>query len=314
VKRVVRAAMTQTVNVYRGMPASVSALGELAGRLDALRAANVAHHVDLMERAKDAGARVVCFGELFTGPYFALGTDPMWRALAEDALDGPTVRSVREAARRLGLVTIAPIYEQDPSGKRFNTAVVVDERGEVLGKYRKTHIPEGENEQGSFHERFYYERSDGQNGRGPANVSKNDFFPVFETSVGRVGVAICYDRHFEGVMGTLASEGAEIVFCPAVTFGAKSQRMWAMEFPVDAARHGIFIGGSNRAGVEPPYTQPYFGETYFVGPNGPAPNVSEHPNLVIADLDLGELTSGDPSGWNLPRDARPDIYAKRVTR
>ncbi len=313
-KRVVRAAMTQTVNVYRGMPASVSALGELAGRLDALRAANVAHHVDLMERAKDAGARVVCFGELFTGPYFALGTDPMWRALAEDALDGPTVRSVREAARRLGLVTIAPIYEQDPSGKRFNTAVVVDERGEVLGKYRKTHIPEGENEQGSFHERFYYERSDGQNGRGPANVSKNDFFPVFETSVGRVGVAICYDRHFEGVMGTLASEGAEIVFCPAVTFGAKSQRMWAMEFPVDAARHGIFIGGSNRAGVEPPYTQPYFGETYFVGPNGPAPNVSEHPNLVIADLDLGELTSGDPSGWNLPRDARPDIYAKRVTR
>ncbi|MBL8611089.1 MAG: hypothetical protein JNL38_27345 [Myxococcales bacterium] len=313
-KRVVRAAMTQTVNVYRGMPASVSALGELAGRLDALRAANVAHHVDLMERAKDAGARVVCFGELFTGPYFALGTDPMWRALAEDALDGPTVRSVREAARRLGLVTIAPIYEQDPSGKRFNTAVVVDERGEVLGKYRKTHIPEGENEQGSFHERFYYERSDGQNGRGPANVSKNDFFPVFETSVGRVGVAICYDRHFEGVMGTLASEGAEIVFCPAVTFGAKSQRMWAMEFPVDAARHGIFIGGSNRAGVEPPYTQPYFGETYFVGPNGPAPNVSEHPNLVIADLDLSELTSGDPSGWNLPRDARPDIYAKRVTR
>lgn len=313
-KRVVRAAMTQTVNVYRGMPASVSALGELAGRLDALRAANVAHHVDLMERAKDAGARVVCFGELFTGPYFALGTDPMWRALAEDALDGPTVRSVREAAHRLGLVTIAPIYEQDPSGKRFNTAVVVDERGEVLGKYRKTHIPEGENEQGSFHERFYYERSDGQNGRGPANVSKNDFFPVFETSVGRVGVAICYDRHFEGVMGTLASEGAEIVFCPAVTFGAKSQRMWAMEFPVDAARHGIFIGGSNRAGVEPPYTQPYFGETYFVGPNGPAPNVSEHPNLVIADLDLGELTSGDPSGWNLPRDARPDIYAKRVTR
>jgi N-carbamoylputrescine amidase len=314
VKRVVRAAMTQTVNVYRGMPASVSALGELAGRLDALRAANVAHHVDLMERAKDAGARVVCFGELFTGPYFALGTDPMWRALAEDALDGPTVRSVREAARRLGLVTIAPIYEQDPSGKRFNTAVVVDERGEVLGKYRKTHIPEGENEQGSFHERFYYERSDGQNGRGPANVSKNDFFPVFETSVGRVGVAICYDRHFEGVMGTLASEGAEIVFCPAVTFGAKSQRMWAMEFPVDAARHGIFIGGSNRAGVEPPYTQPYFGETYFVGPNGPAPNVSEHPNLVIADLDLSELTSGDPSGWNLPHDARPDIYAKRVTR
>lgn len=313
-KRVVRAAMTQTVNAYRDMPASVSALHELAGRLDALRAANVAHHVELMERARDQGVRIICFGELFTGPYFALGTDPLWLELAEDAHDGPTIRAVREAARRLGIVTIAPIYERDPSGKRFNTAVVVDERGEVLGKYRKTHIPEGENEQGSFHERFYYERSDGDNGCGPANVSKNGFFPVFQTSVGRVGVAICYDRHFEGVMSSLASEGAELVFCPAVTFGEKSERMWRLEFPVDAARHAIFIGGSNRKGVEPPWGQAYFGETYFVGPNGPAPNVSQHPNLVIADLDLGELASSDPSGWNLPRDVRHDIYTKRVTR
>jgi N-carbamoylputrescine amidase len=311
VSRIVRAAMTQTVNAYRDMPESVSALGELAGRLDALRAANVAHHVELMESARDQGAQIVCFGELFTGPYFALGTDPLWRDLAEDALNGPTVRAIRDAARRLGLVTIAPIYERDPSGKRFNTAVVVNERGEVLGKYRKTHIPHGANEQGSFHEDFYYERSDGQNGRGPANVSKNDFFPVFETSVGKVGIAICYDRHFEGVMSSLAREGAELVFCPAVTFGSKSERMWELEFPVDAARHGLFIGGSNRKGVEPPWTQPYFGKTYFVGPNGRAPDVSRHRNLVIADLDLGELASGDPSGWNLPRDIRHDIYSAR---
>lgn len=309
--RVVRAAMTQTVNAYADMPESVAELGRLRGRLDALREANVKHHVELMESARDQGVRVICFGELFTGPYFALGTDPMWIELAEDALDGPTIRAVREAARRLGLVTIAPIYERDPSGKRFNTAVVVDERGEVLGKYRKTHIPYGANEQGSFHENFYYDRSDGQNGRGPANVSTNDHFPVFETSLGKIGVAICYDRHFEGVMYSLAREGAELVFSPAVTFGSKSERMWELEFPVDAARHGLFIGGSNRKGVEPPFSQPYFGKTYFVGPNGRAPDLSRHPNLVIADLDLGELASGDPSGWNLPRDIRHAIYSKR---
>lgn len=309
--RVVRAAMTQTVNAYRDMPATLAGLAELRGKLGALRVANVEHHLALMQGAKDQGARIVCFGELFTGPYFALGKDPTWLDLAEDARDGPTITAVREAARRLRLVTIAPIFELDPSGRRFNTAVVVDEAGEVLGKYRKTHIPHGTNEQGSFHENFYYERSDGDNGRGPANVSRNDYFPVFTTSVGRVGVAICYDRHFEGVMHSLRAEGAELVFCPAVTFGAKSERMWPLEFAVDAARHGLFIGGSNREGVEPPWGQPYFGRTHFVGPNGPAPDVSRHPNLIIADLDLGELAGGDPSGWNLPRDIRHPIYSPR---
>lgn len=109
----------------------------------------------------------------------------------------------------------------------------------------------------------------------------------------------------------LASAGAELVFCPAVTFGSKSERLWDMEFPVDAARHGVVIGGSNRKGVEPPWEQPYFGKTHFVGPNGPIPNVSRHPHLVLADLDLGELTANDPSGWNLPRDIRHGIYSPR---
>ena len=77
---------------------------------------------------------------------------------------------------------------------------------------------------------------------------ENPFFPVFETSVARIGIATCYDRHFEGVVRSLARAGAEIVFSPAVTFGTKSRRMWDLEFPVDAARHGVFIGGSNRAG------------------------------------------------------------------
>jgi len=309
--RVVRAAMTQTINAYRDMPTTLAALGELRGKLDVLRATNVDHHLELMKSARDQGARIICFGELFTGPYFALGKDSMWLELAEDAQDGPTITAVRATARRLGLITIAPIFELDPSGQRFNTAVVVDERGDVLGKYRKTHIPHGTNEQGSFHENFYYAPSDGKTGHGPANISHNDYFPVFTTSVGHVGVAICYDRHFGGVMHSLASEGAEIVFCPAVTFGSKSERMWPLEFPVDAARHAIFIGGSNRKGVEPPWRRPYFGQTYFVGPNGFAPDLSSHPNLIIADLDLSELTANDPSGWNLPRDIRPEIYLPR---
>lgn len=306
--RTVRAALTQTVNAYRDMPSSVRQLPELAGRLDAIREANVEHHVSLMRAAREAGAQVVCFGELFTAPYFAFAQEPMWLDLAESAEHGPTVTRLREAARQAAMIVIAPIYEREPSGRRFNTAVVIDASGAILGKFRKAHIPYGTNEQGTFAENFFYERSDGGNGRGPANISNNPFFPVFETEVGRLGIAICYDRHFEGVMSALARQGAQLVFSPAVTFGAKSRRMWPLEFQVDAARHNLFIGGSNRKGAEPPWNQEYFGESHFVGPNGVLVNQSSHPELIIADVDLGELARPDPSGWNLARDRRPDTY------
>jgi len=309
--RLVRAALTQTCNAFGDMPARVEDLPALARRLDEVRAANVEHHVALMEAAQAQGVRVICFGELFPGPYFALRHDAFWTGLAEDARTGPTVTRLRKEAKRLGLIVIAPLYELAPSGARFNTAVVIDERGEVLGKYRKTHIPHGKNEQGTFLERHYYERSDGDNGPHLGNVSKNPYFPVWETKVGRLGVAICYDRHFEGVMHTLAAEGAELVFSPAVTFGEKSRRMWPLEFEVDAARHSLFIGGSNRRGAEAPWGQPYFGESFFVGPNGRLADLSGRPELVVSDVDLSALARPDPSGWNLKRDLRNDIYSAR---
>ncbi|MBP6702002.1 MAG: acyltransferase [Vicinamibacteria bacterium] len=312
--RTIRVALSETCNAYSDMPASLADLKALANRLDDIRAANVAHHVDLARAAAGAGAQVLGMGELFTGPYFALGRDPMWLGLAEDALVGPTVTTLRGTARETGLILVAPIFEHDPrSGRRFNTAVVIDEAGEILGRYRKTHIPVGTNEQASFCETFYYDRSDGDLGTWPRNVSSNPIFPVFETRLVRLGVAICYDRHFEGVMSALAENGAELVLSPAVTFGAKSRRMWDLEFPVDAARHNLYIGGSNRRGVEPPWTQEYFGASYFAGPDGVVPNVvAPTTNLVIADLDLDLLGGADPSGWDLPRDRRPDIYRPKV--
>ena len=306
---VVRAALTQTVNAYRSMPDRVEDLDRLRGRLEEIRSANVEHHVDLVGEAARCGAHVVCLGELFTAPYFALHEDPLWRELAEDAADGPTVTALRAVARQHELLLVAPLYELDPrSGKRFNTAVVIGEDGTLLGKYRKTHIPRGANEAASFHETFYYERSDGALGESRANVSKNPYFPVFATRRGKLAVATCYDRHFPGVVRTLARQGAEIVFSPAVTFGEKSRRMWDMEFLVDAARHKVFIGGSNRAGAEPPWNVEYFGESYFAGPNGRIAPIASRDELVIADLDLDELRAGDPSGWDLARDSRPDIY------
>jgi N-carbamoylputrescine amidase len=270
-----------------------------------------------MDYAHKQGVQVICFGELFTAPYFALGTDPMWIPMAEDAQDGRTVTELKEAARRFNMVVIAPIYELDPDKKhRFNTAVVIDEKGNHLGKFRKAHIPYGSNEQGAFHENFYYGRSDADNTPCPGNVSEDPLFPVFATSVGHIAVAICYDRHFPYVMWSLARQSAELIFCPSITFGAKSERVWLEEFPTDAARHNIFIGGSNRCGAERPWNQPFFGRTYFVGPNGVLENRSILNSLVISDIDLSSLADPDPSGWNHQRDSRPEwpLEYKRVVQ
>ncbi len=307
---VIRAAMTQTVNAYADMPDAIADLPLLESRLEDIRRANLDHHLILIERARDAGAKVIGLGELFAAPYFALRRNAFWRGLAEDARTGPTVSALAEAAGKLGMVIVAPIYEHDnETGKRFNTAVVLDADGSVVGKYRKTHIPVGGNEQGSFDERFYYGPSEVPQNQ-PSNkiLGRNPYFPVFATQAGRIGVAICYDRHFEGVVRSLARAGAELIFSPAVTFGAKSERMWEIEFAVDAARHRVYIGGSNRLGSEKPWNQRYFGRSSFVGPEGRLDNLSEDTQLVIADLDLGALAAPDPSGWDLARDARPDIY------
>jgi beta-ureidopropionase len=291
-------AVTETINAYAGMPDRVEDLGKLEGKLEDVRRANVDHHLRLIDRAAAKQVSIIGFGELFPGPYFALRKNAMWHVLAEDAETGPTISTLREAAKKRSMAIIAPIYEKDSSGARFNTAVVIAEDGRILGKYRKTHIPDGKNEQGEFNEPFYF---------GPARGA-SDYFPIFELARARIGVSICYDRHFEGVVRSLAAKGAELIFSPAVTFGAKSERMWEMEFEVDAARHNVFIAGSNRKGSEAPWRQPFFGKSYIVGPNGrPAQDRSEE-GLVIATVDLDSLSGRDPSGWNLVRDRRPDIY------
>jgi predicted amidohydrolase len=299
--RTITIALTETVNAYTAMPAHASALSTLESKLEDIRRANVEHNLALAEQARAKGAVMVGLGELCTAPYFACTRDPVWLAMAEDVERGASAREFAAAAQRLGITLVAPMYERDPaSGKRFNTAVVFGPTGSILGKYRKTHIPEGKNEQGEFNEPFYFGKA--------ADVS--DYFPVFTTPHGKIGVAICYDRHFEGVVRSLAANGAELVFSPAVTFGAKSERMWEMEFEVDAARHNVFIAGSNRKGAEAPWNQPYFGRSYVVGPNGRPEHDRSIEGLVLATIDLDALGGQDPSGWNLVRDRRPDVYVR----
>ncbi|HMH57990.1 MAG TPA: nitrilase-related carbon-nitrogen hydrolase, partial [Galbitalea sp.] len=138
----------------------------------------IAKHEQFARDAAKDGARIICFQELFYGPYFGIIEDAKYYDYAEPA-DGPTVQRFAKLAKELKLVMILPIYEEDMPGVYYNTAVVVDADGTVLGKYRKHHIPNLDR----FWEKFYFR---------PGNLG----YPVFDTAIGKVGVYICYDRHF----------------------------------------------------------------------------------------------------------------------
>lgn len=310
-QRKIRAAMTETCDA--------NSLGDIAdveaGQLESIRQTNVQRNIGLIHHAVQQEVHIICLAELSTAPYFAITREhnPMWHALAEDTESGPTVEELRKVTREKAIIVIAPIFELDRStGMRYNTAVVL-ENGHVLGKCRKTHIPHGSNEQGVFTEGYYYSMSDdpGQN-RGKQKVTTvNPFLPVFRTGIGDIGVNICYGRHFPENWACIKQAGAEMVFSPAVTFGAVSQRAWRHEFLVAAIWKGFFVGGSNRKGREFTDGPTYFGESHFASPDGRVLNtlVDESDlgrQLVIADMDLSEITQ-NKSGWKLEDHRRSDI-------
>jgi N-carbamoylputrescine amidase len=245
--------------------------------------------------ARDAaaqGAQVICFQELFYGPFFAQVQDKEYYSWAEQA-DGPTITRFRALAAELSMVMVLPIYEEEQAGFLYNTAVVVDADGTVLGKYRKHHIP---NLHG-FWEKFYFR---------PGNTG----FPVFDTAVGRIGVYICYDRHFPEGWRALGLNGAQIVFNPSATSRGLSSYLWKLEQPAAAVANEYYIGALNRVGIEPLGDDDFYGTSYFVGPDGQiVGEVADayKPELVVRDLDLDRI-SQVRNQWAFYRDRRPEAY------
>ena len=205
--REIKAALVQMS--LKGDPATES--------IEAIRARMLAAHLPLIEDAARQGVRVLGLQEVFTAPYFPATIDDKWFAAAEAVPDGPTTRAMRDAAKRHGMVIVSPVYERDRGGAFYNTAAVIDADGRYLGKFRKIHIPKIE----GFDEKHYF--ADGDLG-----------YPVFDTAVGKVGVYICYDRHFPEGWRALALGGAELVFNPSATFKGVSDHLWNLEHcPLD---------------------------------------------------------------------------------
>ncbi|MEU1993747.1 nitrilase-related carbon-nitrogen hydrolase [Nocardia gamkensis] len=253
-------------------------------------------HEAYARRAAAEGAAVICFQELFYGPYFCQRQDTGFYDYAE-SVPGPTTERFAALAKELRLVMILPVYEQEQPGLLYNTAAVLDADGSYLGKYRKHHLPHVH----GFWEKFYFR---------PGNLG----WPVFDTAVGRVGVYICYDRHFPEGWRALALSGAEIVFNPSATSRGLSGYLWKLEQPAAAVANEYFIGAINRVGVEEYGDDDFYGTSYFVDPEGKfVGDVASDtdPELVVRDLDM-DLIKVVRDRWAFYRDRRPDAYGPLV--
>ncbi|MFB0987562.1 MAG: nitrilase-related carbon-nitrogen hydrolase [Phycisphaerales bacterium] len=281
--RITRAALIQASNA---LPDSTD--------LEAIKAAMIEKHVGLIAQAAERGANVCCLQEIFYGPYFCAEQDPRWYRTAEQVPDGPTIRLMQELAKKHAMVMIVPVYEEAMTGVYYNTAAVIDETGEYLGKYRKHHIPHC---QPGFWEKFYFT---------PGDLG----YPVFETKYGKIGVYICYDRHFPEGARELGLNGAEIVFNPSATVAGLSEYLWKLEQPAHAVANQYFVGAINRVGTEAPWNiGEFYGQSYFCDPRGQivVEGSRDQDEVIIADLDL-DLIQTVRDTWQFYRDRRPESY------
>ena len=266
--------------------------------LDKQREAAIDKHLKLIDRAGQEGVQILCMQEIFTGPYFCAEQDARWYDSVEPIPDGPTTKLMQEYARRYNMAIVVPIYEEDGTGIYYNTAAVIDADGTYLGKYRKNHIPHCAP---GFWEKFYFR---------PGNLG----YPVFQTKYAKVGVHICYDRHFPEGARELGLNGAEIVFNPSATVAGLSEYLWKLEQPAHAVANAYFVGAINRVGIEAPWNiGEFYGQSYFCDPRGRlvAQASRDQDELITAELDLDQIREVR-NVWQFFRDRRPETYSGLV--
>jgi len=249
-------------------------------------------HLPYIDEAGEKGVQILCLQEIFNGPYFCPSQSTRWYAGAEP-IPGPTTELMAEYARKHEMVIVVPLYEEAMRGVYYNSAAVIDADGTYLGKYRKQHIPQTN----GFWEKYFFKPGDGG-------------YPVFNTRYGKVGVYICYDRHFPEGARCLGLNGAEIVFNPSATVAGLSQYLWKLEQPAHAVANGYYVGAINRVGTEAPWNiGKFYGTSYFVNPRGQflAEASEDDDELVIADLDF-DMIDEVRQTWQFYRDRRPDAY------
>jgi len=269
---------------------------QFVGQAD--KEANIRTAARLVRQAAAQGARMVCLPELFSTMYFCVETRREYFAWAEP-IPGPTIERMVALARETGIVLIAPIFERAPDGRFFNTAAVIGPDGALIGKYRKSSIPFMDASRSSEprgNEKFYFS---------PGDLG----LPTFETPFGRIGILICYDRHFTEAARVLGLGGAEIVFVPtATTF--MTRYLWDLELRAHAVVNIYYVCGVNKVGVDVGGSaRNHFGNSMVINPRGEilAQASDAKEDIAIAEVDLTVIPELRTL-WGYYRDRRPDQY------
>ncbi len=300
--RIVRIAVIQNQIVKPTTASVVEQYEALADRIEVIIGA-----------AGKMGVNVLCLQEAWTMPFaFCTREKHPWLEFAEE-VDGPSTQRLAALAKRFNMVIVSPILERDsPNGETIhNTAVVIGNRGNIIGSHRKNHIPRV----GDFNESTYY--MEGDSGH-----------PVFQTDFGKVAINICYGRHHPLNWLMFGVNGAEIVFNPSATVGALSEPLWPIEARCAAIANSYFVAGINRIGTEsfpnlftsgdgkPPHHDfgHFYGSSYVTAPNGArTPGLSRiKDGLLVSEIDLNHCRQVKDS-WGFPMTARFEKYAKALT-
>ncbi|XP_055327677.1 beta-ureidopropionase-like [Paramacrobiotus metropolitanus] len=267
------------------------------------------------DAASKSGVNVVCFEECWHMPFaFCTRERLPWCEFAEEISNGPTVSLCSKMAKQYNMVVICPILERDTlrGDIIWNTAVVINTDGSVIGTQRKNHIPRV----GDFNESTYY-------------MEGNSGHPVFQTPYGRIGISVCYDRHHPLNWFMLQVNGAEIVFNPSCTVAGLSEPLWGVEARNAAIANSYFTCSINRVGTETfpnAFTSgdgksahkdfgPFYGSSYVTAPDGiRTPGLSrERDGLLVVQMDLN-LNRQVSDKWGFKMTQRLDHYAAEFAK
>ena len=257
---------------------------------------NTERAVSAYRRAAREGAQLICFAELAFEPFY-----PQKRAEGDvtrlaETIPGPMTDTFTELAKQYGVVTVLNLFEKE-NGLTYDTSPVIDADGTLLGKTRMMHIPDYE----YFHEKTYY--TPGDTGA-----------PVYDTAVGKIGVAICYDRHYPEYMRALAVAGAELVIIPqAGAAGEWPDGLYEAEMQVAAFQNGYFTALCNRVGTED--NLDFAGESFVCSPDGVvlARAASGKDEILLCDIDLNQVKQSHARRLFM-KDRRPELYAKWLSQ
>ncbi len=251
---------------------------------------NVEKAVAFANVAIEKGAQIICFQELFTTFWFSKEMNESHFCLAETT-EGPSIQRMRELAVEHDVVLICPVFEAGEDQRFYNSAVVIDAGGAILGSYRKVHVPQIP----LWEERYYF--SPGNHG-----------FPVFETKFGAIGVQICWDNFFPEGSRILALKGAQVIFSPTAAAFA-SQKKWETVITANAITNGVYIFRVNRVGKEE--KQDFYGMSFCVSPEGEllGPPTGMKEGIALIDIDLKQIPKVRKE-WPFSKDRRPEIYGE----